>query len=90
MSKNAEELFKRLSRLYDTWPSDGWDGAAQVIAAHAKIVEQVEKELALLHISSAQHGPKHPYYKEQCCCRTVPFSTPEEEQLGSSVSPISF
>lgn len=28
-----------------TWPSDGWDGAAEVIAAHARKVVALEEEL---------------------------------------------
>ena len=72
--KNTDEaLFDRIKHLYDAWPSDGWDGAAQVIAEHAKKVRVVESELKLRHEASGKHGPEHPYYEGECACRGSRF-----------------
>jgi len=65
---NNEQLIARLGVLYETWPGDGWDGAAMVIAAHARKAYAVEAELKARHRVAGEHGPKHPYY-EGCVCR---------------------
>ncbi len=62
-------LFERLKNLYETWPSDGWVGAAAVIAVHAEKAYAVEQEFKLQHESLGKHGLEHPYYKGQCVCR---------------------
>jgi hypothetical protein len=67
---SADQLQKRLTFLYRTWPSDGWDGAAALIAQHARQCEAIESELASRHAApGGSHGPEHPYYRGECVCR---------------------
>lgn len=68
----TEEKHAQLKQLYDTWPSDGWDGAADVIAAHARKAHEIETALAEEHKLSGQHGPRHPFYLDACVCRYRP------------------
>jgi len=73
-AEREKRLVIALKQVYQTWPSDGWDGAAAVIAAYAQKAREIESALAELHASSKTHGPEHPYYIGRCCCREGEFS----------------
>jgi hypothetical protein len=45
---NPELLLKRWNDLMNAWPADGYVGAANVIAAHAKRTRIIEKQLDIV------------------------------------------
>jgi hypothetical protein len=60
-------LLHEWMRLNRTWPSDGWDGAAEARAAHDRLVKLVEEDLAADHAING-HGPCINYGVRQVTC----------------------
>jgi hypothetical protein len=59
----------RWLQLRRSWPSDGWDGAAQARSEHALTVRMIEAELADEH-EKVGHGPVEWFGvgSERCVC----------------------
>jgi len=70
LEAQEEELIKQIDQLDRSWPSDGWDGAAMVIAQHVQRIRALEQQLAPIHEQHGRHRPdlKRYYPPKTCYC----------------------
>ena len=70
LKAEEERLIGSIDWLDRSWPSDGWEGAADAAAAHASQLRPLEQELAEIHEKLGRHRPDIARYypKGTCHC----------------------
>jgi hypothetical protein len=77
LEARENELIPILDTLEHSYPSDGWDGAAEAIAAHVRKIQEVERELLQIHQQLGRHRPDvQRYYPEHLCICGESFDSP--------------
>jgi hypothetical protein len=67
---SVADLLSQWQSLYHTWPSDGWDGAAEARAVHHRKVMAVERQILGIETQLAEALKRIRWHEEQCQVNT--------------------